>query len=88
MVSLIIVAVVVVVTWQLLKDSVKLALDAVPEGVEPLAVRTYLSEHSGVNQVHDLHIWGMSTTETALVAHLVRPAGYPGDTFLAQTELR
>lgn len=60
-VSLIIVAVVVVGTSQLLKDSVKLALDAVPEGVEPLAVRTYLAERPGVNQVHDLHIWGMST---------------------------
>ncbi len=84
-VSLIIVAVVVVGTWQLLKDSVKLALDAVPEGVEPLAVRTYLAERPGVNQVHDLHIWGMSTTETALTAHLVIPAGHPGDAFLAQT---
>lgn len=84
-VSLIIVAVVVVGTWQLLKDSVKLALNAVPEGVKPLAVRTYLSERLGVDQVHDLHIWGMSTTETALTAHLVIPVGHPGDVFLAQT---
>lgn len=84
-VSLIIVAVVVVGTWQLLKDSVNLALDAVPEGIEPLAVRTYLAERPGVNQVHDLHIWAMSTTETALTAHLVMLQGHPGDNFLVQT---
>lgn len=81
-VSLIIVAVVVVSTWQLLKDSVNLALDAVPGGVEPLAVQTYLAERPGVSQVHDLHIWAMSTTQTALTAHLLMPSGHPGDTFL------
>lgn len=83
-VSLIIVAVVVVGTWQLLRDSVNLALDAVPAGIEPLAVHTYLAERPGVSQVHDLHIWAMSTTETALTAHLVMPTGYPGDAFLCQ----
>jgi cobalt-zinc-cadmium efflux system protein len=84
-VSLIIVVVVVVGTWQLLKDSLNLALDAVPESIEPLAVQTYLSERPGVTQVHDLHIWAMSTTETALTAHLVIPNGHPGDDFLVQT---
>lgn len=84
-VSLIIVVVVVVSTWQLLKDFVNLALDAVPEGVEPLAVQTYLAERLGVAQVHDLHIWAMSTTQTALTVHLVMPSGHPGDDFLAQT---
>ena len=84
-VSLIIVAVVVVGTWQLLRDSVNLALDAVPEGISPQAVQTYLAERPGVTQVHDLHIWAMSTTETALTAHLVMPSGYPGDAFLAET---
>jgi cobalt-zinc-cadmium efflux system protein len=68
----------------LLKDSVNLALDAVPEGIEPLAVRTFLAERPGVTQVHDLHIWAMSTTETALTAHLVMPKGHPGDDFLLQ----
>lgn len=82
-VSLLIVAVVVVGTWKLLQDSVNLAMDAVPEGIEPLAVRTYLSELPNVAQVHDLHIWAMSTTETALTAHLVIPAGHPGDAFLS-----
>ncbi|MBE9105035.1 cation diffusion facilitator family transporter [Nostoc sp. B(2019)] len=83
-VSLIIVVVVVVGTWQLLKDSVNLALDAVPQGIEPLAVQTYLTERPGVAGVHDLHIWAMSTTETALTAHLIMPAGHPGDAFLVQ----
>ena len=83
-VTLIIVAVIVVGTWQLLQDSVNLALDAVPAGIEPLAVRTYLAELPGVAQVHDLHIWGMSTTETALTAHLVMPTGFPGDAFLSR----
>jgi cobalt-zinc-cadmium efflux system protein len=84
-ISLIIVIVVVVGTWRLLKDSVNLALDAVPEGIEPLAVQTYLVERPGVAHVHDLHIWAMSTTQTALTAHLVIPSGHPGDDFLAQT---
>jgi cobalt-zinc-cadmium efflux system protein len=81
-VSLLIVAVVVVGTWQLLKDSMNLALDAVPEGIEPLAVRIFLEERPGVSQLHDLHIWAMSTTETALTVHLVMPEGHPGDDFL------
>lgn len=83
-VSLIIVVVVVVSTWQLLRDSVNLALDAVPAGIEPLAVRTYLTELPNVTQVHDLHIWGMSTSEAALTAHLMMPTGYPGDAFLTR----
>ncbi|HEY9853639.1 MAG TPA: cation diffusion facilitator family transporter [Leptolyngbyaceae cyanobacterium] len=83
-VSLIIVIVIVVGTWELFKDSLKLALDAVPENIEPLAVLTYLSELPDVAQVHDLHIWGMSTTEIALTAHLVIPGGHPGDDFLAR----
>ncbi|MEH2069677.1 MAG: cation diffusion facilitator family transporter [Nostoc sp.] len=84
-ISLIIAIVVVVGTWRLLKDSINLALDAVPEGIEPLAVQTYLAERPGVVQVHDLHIWAMSTTHTALTAHLVIPSGHPGDDFLVQT---
>ena len=85
MISLVIVAVIVVGTWDLLKDSVKLILDAVPGHIEPLAVRSYLEELPGVAQVHDLHIWAMSTTQTALTVHLVMPDGYPGDRFLSQT---
>jgi cobalt-zinc-cadmium efflux system protein len=83
-VSLIIVAVIVAGTWNLLRDSVNLALDAVPEGIEPQAVRTYLEELPGVVGIHDLHIWAMSTTETALTAHLVMLTGNPGDAFLSR----
>lgn len=81
-VSLVIVLVVVIGTWQLLNDSLKLALDAVPAGIDPISVRLYLTELPGVIEIHDLHIWGMSTTETALTAHLVMPEGFPGDAFL------
>lgn len=81
-VSLIIVAVIVVGTWQLFQESINLVTDAIPAGIEPLAVRKYLTELPGVTGVHDLHIWAMSTTETALTAHLIMPAGYPGDAFL------
>lgn len=86
-VSLIIVAVIVVGTWNLLRDSVNLALDAVPAGINPQAVRTYLTELPGVVQVHDLHIWAMSTTETALTAHLVMLTGNPGDAFLSRISM-
>lgn len=81
--SLIIVVVIVVGTWDLFRDALNLALDGVPEAIEPLAVRTFLQELEGVVELHDLHIWAMSTTETALTAHLVMPDGHPGDHFLA-----
>ncbi len=83
LVSLIIGIVIVIGTWDLLHDSAKLALDAVPENVDRDAVYGYFSSIPGVTQVHDLHIWGMSTTETALTVHLVMPAGHPGDAFMA-----
>ena len=82
-VSLVIVAVILLGTWGLLRDATRLALHAVPEGVDPASVRQFLSRQHGVKEVHDLHIWGMSTTETALTAHLVMPGGHPGDTFIA-----
>ena len=80
--SLIIVAIIGVGTWGLLRDSVKLALLAVPDSIDEAAVRGYLAGLPGVAAVHDLHIWPMSTTETALTAHLVMPGGQPGDAFL------
>ncbi|MGR4866629.1 cation diffusion facilitator family transporter [Caulobacter sp. LARHSG274] len=76
-VSLGIVAVIVLGTWSLLRDSLDLALDAAPRGIDPKAVRAWLAERPGVSEVHDLHIWAMSTTETAMTAHLVR-APEPG----------
>jgi cobalt-zinc-cadmium efflux system protein len=77
--SLIVSGIIVWGTWGLLKDSVNMVLHAVPAGIEPGAVRTYLEQRPGVEELHDLHIWPMSTTETALTAHLVMPAGHPGD---------
>jgi cobalt-zinc-cadmium efflux system protein len=80
--SLVIVAVIGWGTWGLLKDSVKMGLHAVPEKIDEAGVRSYLASLPGVTAVHDLHIWPMSTTETALTVHLVMPGGHPGDTFL------
>jgi len=86
-ISLIIVVVIVAGTWNLLRDSINLALDAVPPGIELFAVRTYLEELPGVVGLHDLHIWAMSTTETALTAHLVMLTGNPGDAFLSRIRM-
>lgn len=82
LVSLVIVAVIAWGTWGLLKDSVKMGLLAVPDSVNEGEVRNYLCSLDGVKEVHDLHIWPMSTTETAMTAHLVMPAGHSGDAFL------
>jgi cobalt-zinc-cadmium efflux system protein len=71
-------------TWGLFLQSMNLSLDAVPENIEPAAVRTYLAALPGVTQVHDLHIWAMSTTETALTVHLVRPDAQIDDDWLAE----
>jgi cobalt-zinc-cadmium efflux system protein len=84
LVSLVINATIVWGTWGLLCDSWAMALNAVPNGIEPAAVQRFLAEKPGVARLHDLHIWPMSTTETALTAHLVMPAGHPGDEFLMQ----
>jgi cobalt-zinc-cadmium efflux system protein len=80
--SLLIVGVIAWGTWGLARDSIKLGLNAVPDGIDEAQVRTHLAMLDGVSEVHDLHIWPMSTTETALTAHLVMPGGHPGDAFL------
>ncbi len=79
--SLLIVAVILASSWGLLRESVNLALAAVPPHVDVAAVRSYLGGLPGVTDVHDLHIWALSTTETALTVHLVTPDGPPGDAF-------
>jgi cobalt-zinc-cadmium efflux system protein len=81
-VSLAISAVILFGTWGLLRDSFNLAVAAVPSGIDSEEVSKSLRELPGVTSVHDLHIWAMSTTETALTAHLVIPGGHPGDEFL------
>jgi cobalt-zinc-cadmium efflux system protein len=69
-------------SWDLLKDAVKMGLLAVPRHINEDAVRGFLAEQPGVEAVHDLHIWGMSTTESALTAHLVIPGSTSGDSYL------
>jgi cobalt-zinc-cadmium efflux system protein len=73
LVSLVIVAVILVSTWRLLRDSLTLSLDGVPSSVNSSAVLSYLADQRGVTDVHDLHIWALSTTSVALTAHLVVP---------------
>ncbi|WP_312160293.1 cation diffusion facilitator family transporter [Phenylobacterium sp.] len=80
--SLLIAAVIVIGTWALLRDSVDLALDAAPRGVDVEAVRAWLTSRPGVTEVHDLHIWAMSTTEVAMTAHVTRPDNENADDFL------
>ena len=88
--SLVIAAVIVGGTWGLLRDSANLALHAVPPRIDTALIREYFSGLAGVAELHDLHIWGMSTTETALTVHLVMPGGHPSDRFIAEVadELR
>lgn len=82
--SLIIVGVIAWGTWGLLKDALRMSLLGVPSGIDERSVRSFLQGLNGVEAVHDLHIWPMSTTETAMTAHLVMPGGHPGDSFLHQ----
>src|SRR6202043_3403051 len=72
-VSLLIVAAILVSTWRLLRDSLHLSLDGVPASVNSSAIMSYLADQRGVTDVHDLHIWALSTTSVALTAHLVVP---------------
>jgi len=81
-VSLVISAVILWGGWGVLRDALKLSLNAVPDSVQLPDVRKFLEELDGVARVHDLHVWAMSTTETALTAHIVMPQGSLGDVFL------
>ena len=84
LVSLAVAVVILVGTWNLLRQSIGMSLDAVPSGVKPDAVSAFLQQQPGVTDIHDLHIWSLSTTETAVTCHCLMPAGHPGDEFLAQ----
>lgn len=85
LVSLGIVAVILIGTWGLLKDSANLALDVAPRGVDVEAIRAAFLTLPGVTAVHDLHVWGLSTTETALTAHLCHDRG-DADVLLAEAQ--
>lgn len=73
LIGLLIVGIIMIGTWGLLRDSVRLILDAIPHHVDQHAIKSYLQQLPGVTAVHDLHIWGLSTKEIALTAHLVMP---------------
>ncbi|MBY6261653.1 cation transporter [Azospirillum sp. 412522] len=85
--SIIIALVIVAGTWGLLRDSVRLAMGAVPDGIDRAGVERYLAGLPGVAEVHDLHIWPISTTETALTAHLVRPGMHQDDALLLEISM-
>lgn len=82
--SLVIAAVIFLGTWGLLRDSIQLALQAVPAGIELDEVESAFLELPNVSEVHDLHVWAISTTEIALTAHVVRPEVENDDPFLRQ----
>ena len=82
--SLVIAAVIALSSWRLLMDSLHLSLDAVPPHINAEAVGHYLASESCVKELHDLHIWALSTEAVALTAHVVCPAGHPGDAWLAR----
>ena len=79
--SIVIGIVIVVSTFGLFRQSLHLAFDGVPDSIDLATVETWLGARPGVSGVHDLHIWGTSTTDIALTAHLVMPNGHPGDAF-------
>jgi cobalt-zinc-cadmium efflux system protein len=82
LISIVIVAVIAAGTWQLLREALQLALSGVPRQIDIASVHAFLRQLAGVTDVHDLHIWGIGTTEAALTAHLVMPDGHPGDDVL------
>lgn len=84
LISLVIAAVIVWSTWGLMRDALALSLNAVPRHIDLEKVRAYLCALPNVKEVHDLHVWPMSTTDAALTCHLVMPSGHPGDAFLKE----
>jgi cobalt-zinc-cadmium efflux system protein len=84
LVSLAIAVIILMGTWSLLREAVGMSLDAVPVGITTKEVRSFLERQPGVNKIHDLHVWPISTTETALSCHCLMPGGHPGDEFLVQ----
>lgn len=82
--SLVICAVILWSTWGLLRVSVGMSLSAAPVELDLDAVRAFLLDRPGVTEIHDQHVWPISTTETAMTCHLVIPSGHPGDEFLME----
>ncbi|WLQ17278.1 cation diffusion facilitator family transporter [Hahella aquimaris] len=87
-ISLVIVAIILFGTWGLFRDSLNLAMDTVPSHINPDEVETFLRSYAGVTDIHDLHIWAMSTTEVALTVHLLIPNQTVDDAFLGELALQ
>jgi cobalt-zinc-cadmium efflux system protein len=85
-ISILIVAVILVGTWSLLRDSMNLAIDSVPEGIDIDGIKSYLTDLENVSQIHDLHVWSMSTTEVALSVHLIIVEDYISKNFLPELQ--
>ena len=83
-ISLVIALVILLGTWDLLSHALRLSLDGVPASIEMDSVTSYLSGLPGVSAIHDLHVWAMSTSETALTVHLIMQDGQPDDDFLCR----
>lgn len=83
-ISLVIVVVIVISTWGVFRDSFNLAMDGVPKGIDVEEVRNFILQQDGITAIHDLHVWGMSTTQVALTAHIVRDTANLDDEFLQQ----
>jgi cobalt-zinc-cadmium efflux system protein len=83
--SFIIILVILWGTWRLFTDSIDLALDAVPKQIKLDKVRNFLLSQNGVNDIHDLHVWAMSTNQIALTAHLIMPKGF-NDEFISELQ--
>jgi cobalt-zinc-cadmium efflux system protein len=81
-VSILIGIIIVWSTWGLLKDSIFLALAGVPAGIDKDKVERYLVEHDEIERIHDVHIWALSTSQTAMTAHIVRSGSEFSDRFL------
>lgn len=86
-VSLIVAVVILIGSWGLMRDSIKMSMDAVPLGLKLEEISAFLQRQPGVRAIHDLHVWSMSTTEVALTCHCSMPGGHPGDEALARLAL-
>ncbi len=73
-------------TWRLLKDSIDLSIDAVPQGIDVTLIKNYLSGLENVSDIHDLHVWALSTTEIALTVHLVTASEFIDNCFLQEIQ--
>lgn len=81
-ISLVITLMIALGSWSMLKESVQMGLLAVPASVNEEKLRAFLLARPGIAALHDLHVWPISTTDTAMTAHIIMPGGHPGDAFL------